>query len=60
MPVPIHHQHDQHPPHHHAPGERHPRASVSLSLMRMSVLGRLAVAAALIAVLWGAVAWAMS
>jgi hypothetical protein len=47
-------------PHHHPPGEGHPRASVSPSILRMSVLERLAIAGALIAVLWGAVAWAMT
>jgi hypothetical protein len=48
-----------HPHHHHPPGEEHPRASVSPSILRMSVFERLAIAAAVIAVLWGAVAWAM-
>ena len=51
-----------HPPHahHHPPGEGHPRASVAPSILRMSVLERLAIAGAAIAVLWGAVAWAVS
>jgi hypothetical protein len=53
MPAHPHHHH------HHAPGEEHPRASISPSILRMSVAGRLAIAAAVIAVLWGAVAWAM-
>jgi hypothetical protein len=50
----VHHQH------HHPPGERHPGAAVSPSLLRMSVLERLAIAGMLIAVLWGAVAWAVA
>jgi hypothetical protein len=32
---------------------------IAPSILRMSVLERLAIALALIAVLWGAVAWAM-
>jgi hypothetical protein len=48
-----------HPHRHHHPGQGHPPASVSPSMLRMSVLERLAVAAALIALLWGAVFWAM-
>jgi len=45
--------------HHHPPGEGHPPASISLSILRMSIAQRLAIAAALIAVLWAAVLWAM-
>jgi hypothetical protein len=52
MPTHVH-------PHHHHPGEGHPPASISPSILRMSVLERLAVAGALIVVLWGAVLWAM-
>lgn len=48
-----------HPHHHHHPGRGHPPASISPSILRMSVLERLAVAAVLIVVLWGAVFWAM-
>jgi hypothetical protein len=48
-----------HPHHHHQPGQGHPPASISPSILRMSVLERLAVAAVLIVVLWGAVFWAM-
>jgi hypothetical protein len=49
-----------HVPHpHHHPGRGHPPASISPSILRMSVLQRLAIAAALIVVLWGAVFWAM-
>jgi hypothetical protein len=47
------------PHHHHHPGQGHPPASISPSILRMSVLQRLASAAALIALLWGAVIWAM-
>jgi hypothetical protein len=49
-----------HVPHpHRHPGRGHPPASISPSILRMSVLQRLAIAAALIVVLWGAVFWAM-
>jgi hypothetical protein len=50
-----------HPPHHHhhRSGEGHPPASVAPSILRLSVLQRLAIAASLIALLWGAVLWAM-
>ena len=48
-----------HPHHHHHPGQGHPPASISPSILRMSVLQRLAIAAALIALLLGAVIWAM-
>ncbi len=50
--------HDAH--HHHHPGEAHPSAQVAPSLLRMSVAERLAGAAVVIALLWGAVFWAMS
>jgi hypothetical protein len=56
MPTHVHpHQHH----HHHYPGQGHPPASVSPSILRMSVVERLAIVAALIAALWGAVLWAM-
>jgi len=48
-----------HPHHDHRPGEGHPPAAISPSILRMSVLERLAIAAALIALVWGAVVWAM-
>ena len=51
--------HVLHPHHHHHPGQGHPPASSSPSILRMSVRQRLAIAAALIALLWGAVIWAM-
>jgi hypothetical protein len=54
-PMPTHvHQH-----HHHHPGQGHPPASIAPSILRMSALERLAVAAAVIAVIWGAALWAM-
>jgi len=45
-------------PHHH-PGQGHPPAAISPSILRMSVVQRLGIAAALIVLLWGAVLWAM-
>jgi hypothetical protein len=51
--------HVPHPHHHHHPGQGHPPASISPSILRMSVLQRLAIAAALIVLLWSAVIWAM-
>jgi hypothetical protein len=47
-------------PHRHAPGQPHPPARVSPSILRLSVWERLLAAAVLIAVLWGAVYWATS
>jgi hypothetical protein len=49
------HQHS----HTHGPGERHPHAEVSPSLLRFSVLQRLAIAVVLAALMWGAVFWAI-
>lgn len=46
--------------HHHHPGHAHPSPRVAPSLLRLSVTGRLAVVAVLVAVLWGAVIWAMA
>jgi len=46
--------------HHHHAGHAHPAAAVSPSLLRMSVSERLAAVAIVIAVLWGAVFWALS
>src|SRR5262249_51086232 len=54
MPTDVHPQH-----HHHPPGEGHPPATVAPSILRLSVLERLVLAAAAIAVIWGAVIWAM-
>jgi len=55
MPTHVH----PHPQHHRHAGQGHPPASISPSILRISVLERLAIAAALIVVLWGAVFWAM-
>jgi len=46
-------------PHTHAPGERHPHAAVPASLLRLSFFQRLAIAALLAMILWGAVIWAI-
>jgi len=46
--------------HHHDPGHAHPSPRVAASLLRLSAAERLALAAVLIALLWGAVAWAMA
>ncbi len=54
MPTEVHPQH-----HRHAPGHGHPPASIAPSILRMSVLERLAIATALIVLLWGFVIWAM-
>jgi hypothetical protein len=48
-----------HPHHDHGPGQGHPPAAISPSILRMSVVERLAIAAGLIALVWGAVVWAM-
>jgi hypothetical protein len=48
------------PHHHHHPGHVHPPATVAPSILRLSALQRLAAVAVLIAVLWGAVFWAMA
>lgn len=55
MPIEIPH------PHHHHPASRgHPPAAIAPSLLRMALAARLATVAVLIAVIWGAVFWAMS
>jgi hypothetical protein len=51
-------QHHHH--HHHRPGEGHPPGSVSMSILRLSVVERLAAAGVAIAVIWIAVFWAMT
>ena len=50
--------HDAH--HHHHVGHAHPPATVAPSILRLSVLERLAAVAVIIAALWGAVLWAMA
>jgi hypothetical protein len=52
------------PPHHtahahHHPGHAHPPAAAGMSLLRLSVGQRLCIAAALIALMWLAVLWAV-
>ena len=49
--------HDHHGHHHHDPGHAHPPAGVAPSILRLSALERLGVAAGLIALLWAAVFW---
>jgi hypothetical protein len=45
--------------HHHHSGHAHPPADISPSLLRASVLQRLAAVAVCLAVLWSAVLWAL-
>jgi hypothetical protein len=54
MPTRIAHSH-----HHHPPGQGHPPAPITHSILRMSVVERLALAVVLIVALWGVVLWAM-
>ena len=56
MPTHVH----QHPHHHHHPGQGHPPASISPSILRLSAVERLAAAGVLIALIWIAVLWAMA
>jgi hypothetical protein len=44
--------------HHHHAGEAHPSPALSPSLLRLSGPRRLALAGALIALIWAAVLWA--
>jgi hypothetical protein len=53
------HEHHHHH-HHHDPDHAHPPATVSASILRLSVMERLGAAAVVIAVLWGAVYWSMT
>ena len=46
------HTDDHHHHHHHPPGHAHPPAAIAPSILRLSVLERLAVAAVLIALIW--------
>jgi len=55
MPTDVPHTH-----HHHPAGRGHPPAKVSPSILRMALVERLAAAAVIIAVIWGAVLLAMS
>ena len=45
--------------HHHPSGAAHPSPAVSPSLLRLSALQRLGIAAALIVLIWAAALWAM-
>ena len=45
--------------HHHHGGEPHPSPTISPSLLRLSALQRIAIAAALIALIWAAFLWTM-
>jgi hypothetical protein len=45
--------------HHHHNGQSHPPAPVGASLLRLSVWQRLALAAALIVLMWAVAFWAM-
>jgi hypothetical protein len=66
MPTQVHdhvhgHGHDHpHHHHHHPAGRGHPPAAVSPSILRMALIERLAAAAVMIALIWGAVLWAMA
>ena len=60
MPTHVHHGHTHIHEHHHHPGQGHPPATVSGSILRLSAFERLAAAGAMIAVIWAAVFWAMS
>jgi hypothetical protein len=53
-----HRDHD-HSHHHHHPGHAHPPAAVHASILRLSVLQRLAISVGLIALLWIAAFWAI-
>jgi hypothetical protein len=46
--------------HSHAPGHAHPPAAVSPSILRLSAAERVAAVAVIVAVLWGAVLWAIA
>ncbi|MGI8525764.1 MAG: hypothetical protein ACR2K5_06215 [Pseudolabrys sp.] len=46
--------------HHHHPGGSHPPAALAVSILRLSVLQRLTLAAAAIVVLWVAAFWALA
>jgi hypothetical protein len=56
MPRHVH----QHPHQHNHPGQGHPPATISMSILRLSAAERLAVAGVLIALIWAAVLWAMA
>ena len=49
----------EHHHHHHPHGHAHPPAAVAPSILRLSAIERLACVTVLIALIWGAVFWAM-
>jgi hypothetical protein len=49
----------EHHHHHHPQGHAHPSTTAGASILRLSVFERLSFAAALIALVWAAVFWAM-
>jgi hypothetical protein len=49
----------EHHHHHHPHGHAHPPAAVAPSILRLSVVERLAFVAVLIAAIWAAVYWAV-
>jgi hypothetical protein len=51
--------HSPHSHHHHHPGHVHPPAALQASVLRLSAAQRLAIAVAMIALLWTAAVWAM-
>jgi hypothetical protein len=51
------HLHAQH--HHHHAGHAHPPAAVHPSILRLSAIERLGLAAVAVALLWTAALWAM-
>jgi hypothetical protein len=50
---------DRHSAHHHPAEHVHPPASIHPSILRLSVVERLAASCVVIALLWTAVFWAM-
>jgi len=59
MPTPIP-RHEHHHRHHHAARGAHPPATVSPSILRMTLGERLVVVVVIIAVIWAAVFWAIT
>jgi hypothetical protein len=47
-------------PHHHHSGRGHPPARLAASILRLSVVQRLMIAAVAIVALWAAVFWAIA
>jgi hypothetical protein len=53
----VDHRHNTH--HHHHPGDVHPPAAVSASILRLSALHRLSISAVLVVLVWVTAFWAM-